>query len=146
MLTDGRIDEALGHFRKYANAPKKWPCYGQSLAFHSAVLGSIPNKSMLDLWWDKWHQDISLSTWLGFPMTVSFQECSKFILQAATNNAVQHQRMPSSLTKILPSRSLSVSLQETQQNYFKFLIKTDLTRGVKKLHLCFYDTYQQSAI
>ena len=111
MLTDGRIDEAYrGRFCKYANAPKKWPCHGQSLAFQRGVPGSIPNKSTLDLWWDKWHLDLSLSTWLDFPMSVPFQKCSTFIIQASTKNAVQSQRMTSSLTKIFLSRSHSISL------------------------------------
>jgi hypothetical protein len=38
--------------------------------------GSIPGKSMWDLWWIKWHWDRFFPECFGFPLSISFHRCS----------------------------------------------------------------------
>jgi hypothetical protein len=42
--------------------------------------GSTPDQYVTDLWWTKWQWDGLFSEYLGFPMSVSFQQASVLIL------------------------------------------------------------------
>jgi len=58
------------------------PChgwYGQSPASHCAAPDWVPDHSMWDLWWTKWHCDRFLSQYFCFPLSVSFHQRSIFI-------------------------------------------------------------------
>jgi hypothetical protein len=39
------------------------------------ISGSIPDQSMWDLWWTKWHWDRFFFQYFGFPLSVSFHRC-----------------------------------------------------------------------
>ena len=43
---------------------------------HRGGPGSIPSQSMWDLWWKKWHWDKFFPEYFGFPMSISFHQCS----------------------------------------------------------------------
>jgi hypothetical protein len=49
---------------------------GYSPASHRGGPGSIPGRSMWDLWWTKWHWDRFLSEYFGFPLSISFHRFS----------------------------------------------------------------------
>jgi hypothetical protein len=36
----------------------------------------IPGRSILDLWWTKWHWDRFFPEYFGFPLSISFHRCS----------------------------------------------------------------------
>jgi len=46
---------------------------------HCGSLGSIPNPSMCDLWWTKWHCDRPVSQYFGPPLPSSFNQCYTLI-------------------------------------------------------------------
>ena len=47
------------------------PCHGSGEG-----PGSIPGRSMSDLWWKKWHWDKFIPEYFGFPLSISFHRCS----------------------------------------------------------------------
>jgi hypothetical protein len=56
----------------------------RSPASHRSGLGSIPDESMWDLLWKKWHWDTFLAKYFGFPKAVSFYQCSITMLSPWT--------------------------------------------------------------
>ena len=46
----------------------------------AGVTGSVPGRSMLDVWWTKWHCDrFFFWKYFRFLLSVLFQQCSAFI-------------------------------------------------------------------
>ena len=51
-------------------------CHGAHYVIIVLISGSIPDQSMWDLWWTKWHWDRFFPEYFGFPLSVSFHRCS----------------------------------------------------------------------
>ena len=71
-------------------------CHGsrdQSRGFHHRVPCSLPGQSMWNLWWKKWEWDRFFSKYFGFPLSVSFCQCSILIYSSilALNSFIKHK-------------------------------------------------------
>ena len=58
------------------NSTVPWLSY--TLACHLRCPGSIPVQPMWDLWWTTLHWDMFVPEYFGFPLSVSFHQCSIF--------------------------------------------------------------------